>query len=82
MGNAPCVQSKLSRSLYPYSGNERLQNLLNPDNAAMTRAMVRFRGAWKEGAKAFREGLGVSQEDTVETQTRHLARVTRGKDAS
>ena len=62
----PRVQSKLTRALYAHRGKKLLQDLQTQENAAMERAMVRFRGAREKGAMAFVECLGVSQGDTIE----------------
>ena len=66
MGVVPRVQSKLSRALHAHRGKKPLQDPQTQDNAAMERAMVRFRGALEKGVMAFVECLGFSQEDTME----------------
>ena len=66
VGVVPSVQSKLSRVLHAHRGENLLQDLQTLENAAMKRAMVRFRGAREKGAMTFLECLGVSQEDAME----------------
>ena len=66
VGVVPRVQPKLSRALHAHRGKKLLQDLQTQERAAMKRAMVRFRGAQEKGDKAFVEGPGVSQEDTME----------------
>ena len=66
VGVVPRVQSKLSRALHAHHGKRLLQDLQTLERTAMKRAMVRFKGAREKGAMAFVEGLGVSQEDTME----------------
>ena len=48
----PRVQSKLSRALHAHRGKKLLQDLQTQENAAMKRAMVRFRGAREKGGMA------------------------------
>ena len=60
------VQSKLSRALHAHRGKKLLQDLQTQESAATKRAMVRFTGARENGAMAFVECLGFSQEDTME----------------
>ena len=61
------VQTKLSRALHAHRGKKLLQDLQTQENAAIKRAMVRFRGAREKRAMAlFVECLGFSQEDTME----------------
>ena len=66
VGDLPRVQSKLSPALHAHRGKKLLQDLQTQESAATKRAMVRFRGAREKGAMAFVEGLGFSQEDTME----------------
>ena len=66
VGVVPCVQSKLSRALHAHRGKKLLQDLQTQENAAMKRAIVRFRGVREKGTMTFVEYLGVSQEDTME----------------
>ena len=66
VGVVPRVQSKLSRALHAHREKKLLQDLQTQESAATKRAMVRFRGARENGAMAFVECLGFSQEDTME----------------
>ena len=66
MGVVPRVQLKLSRALHAHRGKKLLQGLQTQENAAMKRAMVRFREGREKGAMAFVECLGFLQEDTME----------------
>ena len=62
---APRVLSKLSRALHAPRGKKLLQKLRNLENTIVKRAMIRFKGAWKDTI-AFVGCLGVLQEDTME----------------
>ena len=66
MGVVSRVHSKLSRTPHANRGKMLPRYLQNLENAAMKRAMVRFRGARETGAMIFVVCLGVSQEDTME----------------
>ena len=66
VGIVPRGQSKLSRALQAHLGKKLLQDLHNPDNTTIKRAMVRLMGVWKNGAMAFVKYFEVSHEDTIE----------------
>ena len=51
------VQSKRSRALHAHRGKKLLQDPQTLESAAMTRAVVRFRGAREKGAMVFVECL-------------------------
>ena len=65
VGVVPRVQLKLSRAFHARRGEKLLQELQNLESTAMTKGMVRVRGALEKGAMAFVECLGFSQEDTM-----------------
>ena len=75
VGVIPRVQSTLSRALHAHCGEKLLQDLQTLESAVSKRAMLRFRGAWKN-AMVFVECLGVLQEDTMEGP---LCRETLGR---
>ena len=75
-GVVPRVQSTLSRALHAHCGEKLLQDLQTLESAAIKRAVLRFKGAWKKNAMVFVECLGVSQEDTMEGP---LCRETLGR---
>ena len=66
VGFVPRVKSKLSPALHAHRRKKLLQDLQTLESMAIKRAMVTFRGAREEGAMAFVDYLGVSQEGTVE----------------
>ena len=58
VGIVPRVQSKLSRALHAHRGKKHPQDLQHLKSTAMTRVMVRFRGAREKGAMVYVRCLG------------------------
>ena len=52
---------KFLRAIHAHRGEKLLRDLQTQENAAIKRAIVRFRGAREKGAMAFVECLGVAR---------------------